>query len=176
LKKIIFFLAVIIFISAALGTYYNKTYLKEDRLSNDIQQRLKDVSISMVSDYEVLQQKDFKNVRIILYRYNSNSFNLVACSIYEKTPNGRFKFIKGQELGITTGTMMAKIKEEDKIKHYYLIHFGYIGGTDINRYEITLGNKIVTKEYNKEESFIEPYSMENGGVGIKPIYENKVTQ
>lgn len=175
MKKNIFLLTVIIFISAALGTYYNKTYLKEDRLSYDIQQRLKDVSKSMVSDYEVLQQKDFKNVRIILYRYNSNSFNLVACSIYEKTSNGRFKFIKGQEPGITTGTMMAKIKE-DKTKHYYLIHFGYLDDTDINRYEITLGNKILTKEYNKEESFIEPYSMENGGVGIKPLYENKVIQ
>lgn len=176
MKKIVFLLALFIFIGTASGIYYNKTYLREDMLSNDIQRRLKDTSISIINNYEILQQRDFKNVKIILYSYNSNGHNLVACSIYEKTSNGRFKFLKGQEPGIAMGTMMVEIEEEDKNKHYYFIHFGYTGDTGLNKYEITLGNKTIVKEYNRNESFIEPYSMENDRVGIRPIYESKVIQ
>lgn len=171
-----FLLVLFIFVGTASGVYYNKTYLKEDKLSRDIQKRLKKDSNNIISDYEILKQRDLKNLRIILYRYTTNSFNLVTCSIYEKTPNGRFKFIKGQNPDITMGTMMVKIKEKAKNYHYYFIHFGYTGDIDQIKYEITLGNKTLIKEYNRNESFIEPYSMENGKVEIRPIYESKVAQ
>lgn len=164
-KKNMTLFVLLIFIGTALWIYYFKIYLKEDKLSIDIKNRLENNSINnLVTNYEILQQKDLNNLKIVLYRYTSNSTNLVDCAIYKKTYNKRYKFIKGQQPAIAMGTMMISSKNA------YLIHFGYTDDTAPNKYEITLGDKTFIKEYNKNEPFIEPYSTNNGKVGITPIY------
>lgn len=72
------------------------------------------------------------------------------------------------------GTVMAILNGTKKNRHSYLIHYGYIDEDSPIKYEVTLGSQTLIKEYNRNEYFMETYSMDNGGVGIRPIYEDKV--
>jgi hypothetical protein len=176
IKKYMLLIVLVILIGTGSVLYYNKTYLKEDRLSSDIQNRIKDNSENnVVNNYKIFQQKDINNLRIVLYSYTANNFNLVECSVYEKTFNQRYKFISGQQPGIITGNMQFSTGEGENT-NYYFTHFGYIGDTDPSKYEITHGNKTLIKEYNRNEPFLELYELSNGGVSIRTIYESKVNQ
>jgi hypothetical protein len=176
IKKYLSFIILIILIGTVSILYYNKTYLKEEKLSSDIQNRIKvNSKDSMVSNYKILQQKDMYNVKIVVYSYTANNLNLIECSVYERLSNQRYKFIRGQQPGIGTGNMQFSTGKQ-KNRKYYFIYFGYIGNTDPNKYEITYANKTFTKEYNRNESFLELYYLNNGGVSIRPIYESKINQ
>lgn len=169
IKKYLSLIILVILIGTVGILYYNKTYIKEDKLSSDIQNRIKDNSKDyMVNNYKILQQKDMNNLKIVLYSYTANNLNLIECSVYEKTSNQRYKFIKGQQPGVGMGNMQFSTGKQ-KNRDYYLIHFGYIGDIDPNKYEITYANKTFIKEYKRNESFLELYYLNNGGVGIKPI-------
>lgn len=174
-KKII--LLIVLFVVVGLGSvaYYNKTYLKQDVLSSDIQNRIKiNTKNSVVNNFTILQQKDMDNLRIVLYSYTANNLNLIECSVYEKTLNQRYKFVRGQQPGISTGNMLFSVGELQNNRPYF-IHFGYIiSDTYPNKYEITYGNETFVKEYNRNESFLELYDLKNGGVSIRPTYESKV--
>jgi hypothetical protein len=43
-------------------------------------------------------------------------------------------------------------------------------------YKITYANKTFIKEYNRNESFLELYYLNSGGVSIAPVYESKINQ
>jgi hypothetical protein len=171
-KKSTLLIIFLIFIGLFTGVYYNKTYLQEGSLNIDIQERLKANPVNnLISHYEILEQKDFKYVRIILYRYIANNNNLIGCTIYERTPNQRFKFLKSNQASMDMDITMTHLKDKENSEVYYLIHYGYVGDTGPNKYEITLENKSFIKEYSRNKSFIETYSMKNGKISIRPIYD-----
>jgi hypothetical protein len=176
IKKYLSLIILFILIGTGSVLYYNKTYIKEDKLRSDIQNRIKvNSKVNIVNYYKILQQKDMNNLKIVLYSYTANNLNLVECSVYEKTSNQRYKFIRGQQPGIGTGNMQFSTGSQ-KNRDYYFIHFGYIGDTDPNKYEITYANKTFIKEYNRNESFLELYYLNSGGVSIGPVYESKSNQ
>jgi len=180
-KRITLLIIFLIFIGLFAGIYYIKTYLQEGSLIIDIQERLKANPVNnLVSNYEILEQKDFKDVRIILYRYINNDNNLIGCTIYKRAPNQRFKFLKSKlaNMGMGMDIIMTHVKEKEKNEVYYLIHYGYVDDAGPNKYEITIGNKSFIKEYKRNKSFIELYSMGNDKISIRPIYDkdNEVTQ
>lgn len=174
IKKYLSLIIFFILIGTGSALYYNKTYIKEYKLSSDIQNRLKvNSKDNVVNNYKILQQKDMNNLKIVLYSYTANNSNLIECSVYEKTSNQRYKFIKGQQPGIGTGNMQFSTGSQ-KNRDYYFINFGYIRDTDPNKYEITYANKTFIREYNRNESFLELYYLNSGGVSIRPVYESKV--
>jgi hypothetical protein len=176
IKKYLSLIMLFILIATGSVLYYNKTYIKEDKLSSDIQNRIKvNSKDNIVNYYKILQQKDINNLKIVLCSYTANNLNLVECSVYVKTPNQRYKFIRGQQPGIGTGNMQFSTGSQ-KNRDYYFIHFGYIGDSDPNKYEITYANKTFIKEYNRNEPFLELYYLNSGGVSIGPVYESKSNQ
>lgn len=176
MKKAILLFVLFIFICIFSILNHNKTYLKEDKLSIDILNRIKSSSTNNgIKDYKILQQRDVDTLRIILYSYTINNIKLVDCSVYEKTKNQRFRFVKGQQPSISTGNMLVSIGKFKSMRLYFM-NFGFINDTTPNKYEVTYGNKTLIKEYTRNNSFLELYNLDNGGVEIRPIYESKVTQ
>ena len=176
-KKIILLIVLLVVVGVGSFVHYNKTYLKQDMLRHDIQNRTKNnTKNNIINDFTILQQKDMDNLRIVLYSYTLNNLSLIECSVYEKNLNQRYKFVIGQQPAISTGNMIFSVGELQNNRHYF-IHFGYItSDTYPNKYEIIYGNETFVREYNRNEAFLELYDLKNGGVSIRPIYGNRDAQ
>jgi hypothetical protein len=180
MKKVFLFLALVLFITVGVlsyvrtVTYTHKEYIEEDRLINDIQNRLNNNSDNTeISYFEVLQQRDIENGRAILYEYTIDNIDFLACSVFERNNKNEFAFLNFSGMGssFSESGLTARLKGNDGKYHSFFIHFGYIGKTSKNKYEIRIGEKTFIKEYRRGKYFMEPYSMDNGGVGIKPVKE-----
>lgn len=167
MKKHALLVLSLLIIGILLAVNLSKIYLKEDELSADIQRRLKKTK-NTITDYEILGQKDIENGRAILYKYSRNNMDMVACTVYKRA-YGRFKFATSSGFPANYGTLAVSLKDMEGSIHECFIHFGFFDERYPNKYEITLSNQVIIKEYQNNEFFIETYDLKGEGASVKPI-------
>jgi hypothetical protein len=77
MKKTLFLTVLFILFGIGSIVHYNKAYLKEDKLTSDIQNRVRiNYKNDWVANYKILERKEANNLRIILSSYRQRKLLL----------------------------------------------------------------------------------------------------
>jgi len=171
-KAIIFTISIFIFGYFLLYLYNSSKYLNEASLYKDIKRRVEKSSnydAKDISEVTIRKEKDIDNKRIIMYTYILNNTRFIACSAYENTSKGKYKFESEEGISMNTHSKIILTKDNKGKEHSYFIMYGIIADNDTSKFEITVGGKTFIEEYPRDNYFIKEYAMDNSQISIKPI-------